>query len=186
MGGNQGFLEQEYLVRREGTSVGRSSVMFCPTSSAAAELEKGESRPPETESEEHLRTHLLEKLDKPGKTGIDSVLREAFEELPNLQNLLPASASDEALLVFLAGLILGIVFKGRSEARALEFGAGPGRPDASYLQLALQDSDQRMELLNLVEMVTKRISSQWALTGEEDRAILMTIADKAMSGALLN
>lgn len=57
---------------------------------------------------------------------------------------------------------------------------------AGHLQLPLQDHDQRLASLNLAEMATKRISSRWPLTGEEERAMLMTIADKAVAKALLN
>jgi hypothetical protein len=165
---------------------------------------------------EDVRSHLLAKLDEAGHKGIDNVLRETFEELPKLDtplafcaNLvlilvlciwiaaqrsrwqldlqqLPATTSEEALLILLAGLTLGIVFKGRSEAMKVAVGSTDTMPTGGYLQLALQDNDQRMAFLNLVEMATKRISSEWPLTGEEDRAVLMSFADRAMSKTLLN
>jgi hypothetical protein len=212
----EGLLEQEYQIRREEPSAGRSSVLFYPTRSAYAELEIGRHPARVEESGEDLRTLVLSRLDEASKKGVDSVLRETFEELPGLQSplafcanlvlilvlciwiaahgnhgrldvdLLPARTSEEALLILLAGLTLGIVFKGRSEAMKMEVGTTRRRPAASYLQLALQDTDQRTAFLNLVEMATKRISSQWPLTGEQDRAILMTLADKAMAKALLN
>jgi hypothetical protein len=103
----------------------------------------------------------------------------------NLEDL-PSSANEEALLVLLAGLTLGIVFKGRSEAMRVELAGAGNVPAGGYLQLALQDNSQRTAFLGLVEMATKRISSEWSLTGEEDRAVLMSIADRAMSGTLLN
>jgi DNA-binding MarR family transcriptional regulator len=211
-----GLVEQEYQIRREERSAGRSSVLFYPTRAGYSELE-GVSRGAHLErGEQDLRSQLLAKLDEAGQKGIDSVLRETFDELPELKtplafcanlvlilvlciwiaaqrsqwklNLkeLPASASEEALLILLAGLTLGIVFKGRSEAMKLEVGSTGTTPAGGYLQLALQDSDQRMAFLNLVEMATKRISSEWPLTGEEDRAVLMSFADRAMSKTLLN
>ncbi len=213
---NEGFLEQEYQILREEPSAGRSSVLFYPTRSGYAELEKVKHPAQVEEGGEDLRMQLLTRLDEARNKGIDSVLRETFEELPALQSplafcanlvlilvlciwiaahgkqgrldldILPTRTSEEALLILLAGITLGIVFKGRSEAMKPELDTTQRRKAGSYLQLALQDSDQRMAFLNLVEMATKRISSQWSLTGEEDRAILMSLADKAMAKALLN
>jgi hypothetical protein len=211
-----GFLEQEYKVCREERSAGRSSVLFYPTRAGYSQLE-GEKRSATLEQEGHdMRSHLLAKLDEAGHKGVESVLRETFEELPTLEtplafcaNLvlilvlciwiaaqrsrwqldlqqLPATTSEEALLILLAGLTLGIVFKRRSEAMKVAVGSTDTTPSGGYLQLALQDSDQRMAFLNLVEMATKRISAEWPLTGEEDRAMLMSFADRAMSKTLLN
>jgi hypothetical protein len=211
-----GLLEQEYQVRREERSAGRSSVLFRPTRAAYSALQGEGLAHQLDEGEQDVRSHLLAKLDEAGQKGIDSVLRETFEELPKLEtplafcaNLvlilvlciwvaaqhsrwqldlhrLPAGTSEEALLILLAGMTLGIVFKGRSEAMKLEVGSADTLPTGGYLQLALQDSDQRSAFLGLVEMATKRISSEWSLTGEEDRAVLMSIADRAMSKTLLN
>ncbi len=214
--GKKGLVEQEYQVRREERSPGRSSVLFYPTRAGYSALQ-GEGRGSGLElGEQDVRSQLLAKLDEAGKKGVDSVLRQTFEELPRLEtplafcaNLvlilvlciwvaaqrsqwkldlkeLPATASEEALLILLAGLTLGIVFKGRSEAMKLEVGATGTTPVGGYLQLALQDSDQRSAFLNLVEVATKRISSEWPLTGEEERAALMSFADRAMSKTLLN
>jgi DNA-binding MarR family transcriptional regulator len=212
----EGFVEQEYQVRREEPSAGRSSVLFYPTRAAYAELREAQPRTQIQQREDDLRTHLLSKLDQAGKKGVVSVLRETFEELPNLEtplafcanlvlilvlciwiaarrnhgaldlDLLTAAGSEEALLILLAGFTLGIVFRGRSMAGQVGVSARAGRRTASLLQTALQDSDQRTQLLSLVEMATKRIASKWSLTGEEDRALLMTLADKAMAKALLS
>ena len=211
-----GFLERDYQIRREERSAGRSSVMFYPTRSGHTELKGEMGQPLVEEGGGDVRTHLLAKLDEAGRKGIDVVLIETFEELPDLRtplafcaNLvlilvlciwiaaqrnrwqldldeLPATTSEEALLILLAGLTLGMVFKGRSEAMKVEVGRRTALPAGGYLQMALQDSDQRSAFLNLVETATKRISSQWPLTGEEERAMLMSIADKAVAKALLN
>jgi hypothetical protein len=211
-----GYLDQDYQIQREERSAGRSSVLFSPTRLGHRALLEGVGRERGQVADDDVRTHLLAKLDEASQKGIDLVLKETFEELPRLRtplafcaNLvlilvlciwiaaqrngwrlrldeLPSTASEEALLVLLAGLTLGIVFKGRSEAMKVELGGTESLPAGGYLQLALQDNRQRTAFLGLVEMATKRISSDWPLTGEEDRAVLMSLADRAMSKTLLN